>query len=116
MCGIFGCVLNQGKCAPLIHDGLKRLEYRGYDSVGFATTYEGSVNVRKDRGKIDEVVSNLKMTGMPGAVGVGHTRWATHGAPMMVNAHPHTDCRGEVAVVHNGVIENFQELKEELLN
>ena len=72
--------------------------------------------MRKDRGKIDEVVSNLKMTEMPGAVGVGHTRWATHGAPMMVNAHPHTDCRGEVAVVHNGVIENFQELKEELLS
>jgi glucosamine--fructose-6-phosphate aminotransferase (isomerizing) len=94
---------------------LKRLEYRGYDSVGFATIHEGSVNVRKDRGKIDEVVSNLKMTEMPGTVGVGHTRWATHGAPMMVNAHPHTDCRGQVAVVHNGVIENFQELKEELL-
>ena len=116
MCGIFGCVLNQGKCAPLIHDGLKRLEYRGYDSVGFATIHEGSINVRKDRGKIDEVVSNLKMTEMPGAVGVGHTRWATHGAPMMVNAHPHTHCRGQVAVVHNGVIENFQELKEELLS
>jgi glucosamine--fructose-6-phosphate aminotransferase (isomerizing) len=95
---------------------LKRLEYRGYDSVGFATIREGSVNVRKDRGKIDEVVSKLKMTEMPGTVGVGHTRWATHGAPMMVNAHPHTDCGGRVAVVHNGVIENFQELKEELLN
>jgi len=95
---------------------LKRLEYRGYDSVGFATIHEGSINVRKDRGKIDEVVSNLKMTEMPGAIGVGHTRWATHGAPMMVNAHPHTDCRGQVAVVHNGVIENFQELKEELLS
>ena len=95
---------------------MKRLEYRGYDSVGFATIHEGSINVRKDRGKIDEVVSNLKMTEMPGAIGVGHTRWATHGAPMMVNAHPHTDCRGQVAVVHNGVIENFQELKEELLS
>ena len=115
MCGIFGCALRRGEVAPIIHQGLKRLEYRGYDSVGFATIHDDSINIRKDSGKIDEVVSNLRMTEMRGTVGVGHTRWATHGAPMMVNAHPHTDCSGQVAVVHNGVIENFQELKEELL-
>ncbi|MCW3978808.1 MAG: glutamine--fructose-6-phosphate transaminase (isomerizing) [Candidatus Bathyarchaeota archaeon] len=116
MCGIFGCILRGGRAAPLIHGGLKRLEYRGYDSVGFATIDSGVLQVRKDKGRIDEVVEELKMTEMPGSIGMGHTRWATHGAPMMVNAHPHTDCEGRIAVIHNGVIENFLELKEELLN
>lgn len=116
MCGIFGCILRGGRAAPLIHGGLKRLEYRGYDSVGFATIDSGVLHVRKDKGEIDEVVEELKMTEMPGSIGMGHTRWATHGAPMMVNAHPHTDCEGRIAVIHNGVIENFLELKEELLN
>lgn len=116
MCGIFGCVLKEGRAAPFIHGGLKRLEYRGYDSVGFATIDSGILQVRKDKGKIDEVVEELNLTEMPGSIGIGHTRWATHGAPMMVNAHPHTDCEGRVAVIHNGVIENFLELKEELLN
>ena len=116
MCGIFGCALKAGNVAPLLHDGLKRLEYRGYDSVGFATIDSGILHVRKDSGKIDEVVEKLGMSEMPGSLGVAHTRWATHGAPMMVNAHPHTDCEGRVAVVHNGVIENFIELKEELIN
>jgi glucosamine--fructose-6-phosphate aminotransferase (isomerizing) len=116
LCGIFGCVLKEGRAAPLIHGGLKRLEYRGYDSVGFATIDSGILQVRKDKGKIDEVVEELNLTEMPGSIGIGHTRWATHGAPMMVNAHPHTDCEGRVAVIHNGVIENFLELKEELLN
>jgi len=116
LCGIFGAILREGRVAPLIHDGLKRLEYRGYDSVGFATLHSGSLQVRKDAGGIDEVVSSLRMDEMPGAIGIGHTRWATHGAPEMVNAHPHTDCEGKIAVIHNGVIENFMELKEELIN
>ncbi|MCK5319364.1 MAG: glutamine--fructose-6-phosphate transaminase (isomerizing), partial [Anaerolineales bacterium] len=102
--------------APLIHDGLKRLEYRGYDSVGFATLHAGDLHVRKDAGRIDEVVADLRMDEMQGSIGVGHTRWATHGAPEMINAHPHTDCEGKIAVIHNGVIENFMELKEELIN
>lgn len=114
MCGIFGCVLKDGAAAPIIHEGLRRLEYRGYDSVGIATVHGGELHVRKDRGKIDEVDRHLRFDEMGGSIGVGHTRWATHGAPSMVNAHPHTDCSGRLAVVHNGVIENFLELKEEL--
>lgn len=114
MCGIFGCILRKGLAAPLIHEGLKRLEYRGYDSVGVATLDGGVLHVRKDAGRIDEVAERLGFDDMPGVVGVGHTRWATHGAPTMVNAHPHVDCGGVVAVVHNGVIENFQELRREL--
>jgi len=115
MCGIFGCILKKGVAAPIIHEGLKKLEYRGYDSVGFATIDSGALHVRKDAGRIDEVVERLEMEEMPGSLGIGHTRWATHGAPEMVNAHPHLDCEGRIAVIHNGVIENFMELKEELL-
>ncbi len=116
MCGIFGCVLKEGEAAPLIHQGLRRLEYRGYDSVGFATISDGTLHMRKDQGRVDEVVGRLGLDKMPGSLGVGHTRWATHGAPMMVNAHPHTDCENQIAVIHNGVIDNFMELKEELIN
>ena len=116
MCGIFGSVLKEGRVAPIIYDGLKRLEYRGYDSVGFATIDSGVMQVLKDEGRIDAVVESLGLDKMPGSTGIGHTRWATHGAPEMINAHPHTDCEGRVAVIHNGVIENFMALKEELLN
>ena len=116
MCGIFGCVLKKGLVAPLIHQGLKRLEYRGYDSVGFATINNGKLQVRKDKGRIDDVVEELSMDTMPGSIGIGHTRWATHGAPKMVNAHPHTDCENKIAVIHNGVIDNFIQLKQELIN
>ena len=114
MCGIFGCVLNEGDAAPLVREGLKRLEYRGYDSVGVATVWDGKVFVKKDVGKLDEVHAKLNLDDLPGCVGIGHTRWATHGAPEQVNAHPHTDCTGEVAVVHNGIVENFVELKRML--
>jgi len=116
MCGIFGCVLNQGNAAPLIHSSLKHLEYRGYDSVGIATVSDGKIVVKKDQGKIDEVHRFLNLDDMPGSVGIGHTRWATHGAPLKVNSHPHSDCTGEIVVVHNGIIENFLELKSELQN
>ena len=116
MCGIFGCVLKEGNAAPLIHSSLKHLEYRGYDSVGIATLSEGKVFIKKDQGKIDEVHKIVDLDDMPGSIGIGHTRWATHGAPLKVNSHPHTDCTGEIVVVHNGIIENFLELKAELQN
>jgi glucosamine--fructose-6-phosphate aminotransferase (isomerizing) len=116
MCGIFGCVLKDGTAAPLIHSSLKRLEYRGYDSVGIATISDGTIHLKKDSGKIDEVHKILNLDDLPGAIGIGHTRWATHGAPLKVNSHPHTDCTGEIVVVHNGIIENFLELKSELTN
>ncbi|MGO8807450.1 MAG: glutamine--fructose-6-phosphate transaminase (isomerizing) [Candidatus Bathyarchaeia archaeon] len=116
MCGIFGCVLNEGNAAPLIHSSLKRLEYRGYDSVGIATISDGKIYLKKDQGKIDEVHKILNLDDLPGAIGIGHTRWATHGAPLKVNSHPHSDCTGEIMVVHNGIIENFMELRAELQN
>ncbi len=116
MCGIFGCVLKEGNAAPLIHSSLKRLEYRGYDSVGIATIYNGKIYLKKDQGKIDEVHRILNLDDLPGSIGIGHTRWATHGAPLKVNAHPHADCTGEIMVVHNGIIENFMELRTELQN
>ena len=114
MCGIFGCILREGQAAPLIHASLKRLEYRGYDSVGIATMENGKIHLKKDQGKIDDVHKLLNLDDLPGNFGIGHTRWATHGAPLKVNAHPHTDCTGNIVVVHNGIIENFSELKLEL--
>jgi glucosamine--fructose-6-phosphate aminotransferase (isomerizing) len=114
MCGIFGAILKDGSAAPVIHAALKRLEYRGYDSVGEATLHEGTLYIKKDSGKIDEVHKIHNLDDLPGNIGVGHTRWATHGAPLQVNAHPHIDCNGRLVVVHNGIIENFSELKQEL--
>ena len=116
MCGIFGCVLKEGMAAPLIHASLKTLEYRGYDSVGIATISNNKIWLKKDQGKIDEVHKILNLDDLPGSIGIGHTRWATHGAPLKINAHPHSDCTGQIVVVHNGIIENYSELKLELEN
>jgi glucosamine--fructose-6-phosphate aminotransferase (isomerizing) len=113
MCGIVGYVGGEA-CAPLLVRALKRLEYRGYDSAGIATVHEGRLQVRKDVGKVDDVNGRLGLDSLPGTVGVAHTRWATHGAPTTLNAHPHTDCMGSIAIVHNGIIENFLALKKEL--
>jgi glucosamine--fructose-6-phosphate aminotransferase (isomerizing) len=114
MCGIFGCASKDFRVAEVIHGALKRLEYRGYDSVGETTVFEGKIYVKKEQGKIDDVHRLLNLDDLPGSIGIGHTRWATHGAPSRINAHPHLDCEEKIAVVHNGIIENFNELRVEL--
>lgn len=114
MCGIVGCILKDNKAAPVLLDCVKLLEYRGYDSVGVATYSSSGIKIKKDKGKIDEVLQNLHLEELPGEMGIGHVRWATHGLPTQENAHPHTDCDGKIAVVHNGIIENYKELKDQL--
>lgn len=113
MCGIVGYV-GPRDAAPIIHQGLKRLEYRGYDSCGIATMDGGEVRIKKGAGMIDEVEKKLHLRELPGKIGIGHTRWATHGKVSEENAHPHTDCSGEIAIVHNGIISNYLELREGL--
>ncbi|MEM2224677.1 MAG: glutamine--fructose-6-phosphate transaminase (isomerizing) [Candidatus Caldarchaeum sp.] len=113
MCGIVGYV-GGSQAAPILVRSLRRLEYRGYDSAGVATIHDGVLQVEKDAGRIDELNRRLGFDKLLGDVGVAHTRWATHGAPTKVNAHPHTDCSGRIAAVHNGVLENFLQLKKEL--
>jgi glucosamine--fructose-6-phosphate aminotransferase (isomerizing) len=114
VCGIVGCLLQENTVAPVILDSLKRLEYRGYDSVGIATIDKGRLYIKKDAGAIDDVDRILNLGDLPGRIGLGHTRWATHGAPLTINAHPHVDCQGKIAIIHNGIIENFTQLREEL--
>jgi glutamine---fructose-6-phosphate transaminase (isomerizing) len=113
MCGIIGyCGRKPG--APIVVEALKRLEYRGYDSAGIASLCDGRLLVGKDAGKVDEVVCKHHLAELPGNITVGHTRWATHGAVTRANAHPQSDCSGKIAVVHNGIIENNEELRREL--
>lgn len=116
MCGIIGVIQEKGEVAPFIHQALKRLEYRGYDSVGVTTIDFDRLYSKKDKGKIDDVHKKLNLDDLPGRIGIGHTRWATHGIPSMFNSHPHFDCNNEIAVVHNGVIDNFLALRKELLS
>ena len=111
MCGIVA-VIGPNPAAPLLLEALKRLEYRGYDSAGIATEVDGAIERRRAEGKLARLAEVLERAPLPGTVGIGHTRWATHGAPTEVNAHPHVV--GGVAVVHNGIIENYQELRREL--
>src|SRR5512139_2302487 len=111
MCGIVG-IVGREPVAPLMVDALKRLEYRGYDSAGVATLEKGRLSRRRAEGKLRNLEQRLAKEPLGGTIGIGHTRWATHGRPNEVNAHPHATDR--VAVVHNGIIENFSELKSEL--
>ncbi len=113
MCGIVGYVGHRD-AVSLILPGLRRLEYRGYDSAGIATVSRMSLEVRKATGKIADLEALLAADRPEGTVGIGHTRWATHGRPSDANAHPHLDCRSEVAIVHNGIIENYRELRKKL--
>jgi len=115
MCGIVGYI-GQKRVVPLILDGLRRLEYRGYDSAGIAVVGEnGKLDVRRAPGKLRNLEESIRLTPLDGVYGIGHTRWATHGRPTEENAHPHRDCKGEIVVVHNGIIENYIELKKQLL-
>jgi glucosamine--fructose-6-phosphate aminotransferase (isomerizing) len=113
MCGIVGYIGPQD-ATPIILNGLKRLEYRGYDSAGLAVYQGGKIEVRRDAGKLGRLVELVNGSPVSGSPGIGHTRWATHGAPSARNAHPHLGTSGRVVVVHNGIVENFLELKEEL--
>lgn len=114
MCGIIGYIGNQ-PVAPILFKGLKRLEYRGYDSAGIVT-HASNFHIKKDIGKVDEIHQKINLLDIPGTLGIAHTRWATHGGVTKENAHPHVDCEEKIAVVHNGIIENYQELKKSLIS
>jgi len=116
MCGIIGYI-GKKDALPVLLDGLKQLEYRGYDSAGICVIEEGKIEIAKRSGKIKDLALSIKeRKDLNGSrLGIGHSRWATHGAPTNVNAHPHADCSGNFAVVHNGIIENFSEIKERLI-
>jgi glucosamine--fructose-6-phosphate aminotransferase (isomerizing) len=113
MCGIIG-YCGEKPAVPVVIEALKRLEYRGYDSAGVASLSDDQLLIKKDAGKVDEVIQKHKLASLPGNVAIGHTRWATHGGVTQFNAHPHSDCSGRVAVVHNGIVENNQQLRQEL--
>ncbi|MGH9393263.1 MAG: class II glutamine amidotransferase, partial [Terriglobales bacterium] len=123
MCGIVGYIGNK-RVVPVILDGLKRLEYRGYDSAGIAVVRNGNgagpgpggpeIEIRRAQGKLRNLEESIRLKPLEGHYGIGHTRWATHGRPTEENAHPHRDCTGDIVVVHNGIIENYMQLKNEL--
>jgi glucosamine--fructose-6-phosphate aminotransferase (isomerizing) len=112
MCGIVGYV-GQREATPILLEGLRRLEYRGYDSAGLAVVDEGRLQITKRAGRVAGLREMVKPS--PATSGIAHTRWATHGEPNDVNAHPHSDTDGRIAVVHNGIIENFERLRAELV-
>ena len=113
MCGIVGYIGHRNSI-PILLEGLQRLEYRGYDSAGIAFMYDDDLMVYKQAGKVAELVNLVEKNGLSSHLGVGHTRWATHGEPTDINAHPHGDCNNEIAVIHNGIIENYMTLKRKL--
>ena len=113
MCGIVGYI-GEKDATPIVLNGLKKLEYRGYDSAGLAVLENGHIEVRRDAGKLERLAALVQESPLHGQVGIGHTRWATHGEPNAGNAHPHLGMTGDVVIVHNGIVENYLELKEEL--
>src|ERR1022692_4366707 len=114
MCGIVGYIGNR-KAVPIILEGLRRLEYRGYDSAGLAVYCDGGqLAVRRASGKLRNLAEAIRLNPVDGSYGLGHTRWATHGRPTEENAHPHRDCTGDIVVVHNGIVENYLALKQQL--
>ncbi len=113
MCGIVGYV-GKKDAAPIVLEGLRRLEYRGYDSAGLAVVQDGALARRRCAGKLQALMEAVQANPVRGHIGIGHTRWATHGEPCERNAHPHTDCRGRLVVVHNGIVENYLALREDL--
>src|SRR6266542_2876886 len=113
MCGIIGYIGSK-QVVPILIDGLRRLEYRGYDSAGIAVVRDGTIELRRSAGKLSNLEDVIELHPIHGDYGVGHTRWATHGRPTEENAHPHRDCTGKIVVVHNGIIENYLDLKQEL--
>ncbi len=114
MCGIVGYIGDQ-EASGIILNGLKKLEYRGYDSAGLAVINQGAIELRRDAGKLEHLIELVRNSPVTGTVGIGHTRWATHGVPNARNAHPHVGSTGQVVIVHNGIVENYQELKDELV-
>jgi glucosamine--fructose-6-phosphate aminotransferase (isomerizing) len=113
MCGIIGYIGDK-QVLPILIDGLRRLEYRGYDSAGVAVVRDGTIELRRSAGKLARLEEAIAVSPLDGEYGIGHTRWATHGRPTEENAHPHRDCTGRIVVVHNGIIENYLELKHQL--
>ena len=113
MCGIVGYI-GPRKAVPIVLDGLRRLEYRGYDSAGIAVMEGGKLAIRRASGKLRNLEETIRANPVDGAYGIGHTRWATHGRPTEENAHPHRDCSGNIVVVHNGIVENYLALKQQL--
>src|SRR3984885_11561360 len=113
MCGIIGYIGSK-EVVPVLIEGLRKLEYRGYDSAGVAVVRDGAIDLRRSAGKLANLEQSIRVDAITGDYGVGHTRWATHGRPTEENAHPHRDCTGKLVVVHNGIIENYLALKQEL--
>jgi glucosamine--fructose-6-phosphate aminotransferase (isomerizing) len=113
MCGIVGYVGSR-EATPIVFQGLQRLEYRGYDSAGIAVIHDGEIEIRRDVGKLVNLGSLLQAQPMTGQIGIGHTRWATHGKPSQRNAHPHLDCTGQVVLIQNGIVENYRALRRDL--
>ena len=115
MCGIIGYIGTNRNATAIVLDGLSKVEYRGYDSVGIGILQDNSLLIRKKNGRLADLIASMGEL-PPSHIGIGHTRWATHGVPSDHNAHPHSDCTGKFAVVHNGIIENYSSLRKRLVS